>query len=503
MVDGLKSKQDKTNNIESFTLSPLQYFFLKIKQLYMNLPINFSLLTGWRYPTIPRLLGNPIIGRLTSILTEEGVMQNLLAAGKLARNHKSGMCYYWLGNKPVLLITAPEHIQQVLITNDKNVSRRSITRFIELLWGPNIISDPHEVWKKKRSIYVNHLASTKALNGLEESMKIVVNKYLQKLELNKEKSINLQELLGDFSLDMVLNILMPFDATRDTSKYKNYMTFIGENVTNVKNIFKWSLPSVIRKFFLKKNANNLDQIKAQMRNNFKDLILCPYESHIQNTENFIRSIGKLRTEEKLTEIPDVFGDGNALFFAAQDTVANTLEFTIKLLCANPKIEETLRTQLKTHLHDKEFSIENINSVEYLERVIKESLRLFPPSAFFPRAVDHPFKVNNLSLSKGSIIIISPYLTHRRPDIWNEPDQFNPDRFSKENNAERPAHSYIPFGDGIHGCAGWKFAMQELKLLLAAIYMKYHVEIENNDFATTFHRTTMRPKSTTIAHFIPI
>lgn len=484
-----------------------QSFLQKAKEIYMNSPVNFSLITGWRYPGIPRLTGNPILGRLLNLLSDNGILKNLLEAAKLATEHPSGMCYYWLANKLVLLVTKPEDIEKVLIINDENVSRRSATKFMESFLGPNIATDQDNLWKQKKQIYIKHFAGHEALRESEPTMQAIVCKYVQAINTKKQNPIKLREFLSHYTLDMVLSALIPYDHERDLTKFVNYTSFVGNHATNIRNIFKWSVPIFIRKLLFRNESTDLTPIKNQMRTTFNEILLSPHQACIKNSNNFINSICKLRgnpDQEELISNADVFGDTNVLLFAAQDTVTTTFEFAIKLLCANPIIEEKLRAELLVQLRDQEFNTDNINKVEYLEMIIKETLRLYPPSLILPiRGVDKPFKLGNLRLAKGDYINISPYITQHLNSLWENPDQFIPERFSKENAAKIPAHAYIPFGDGRHGCAGWRFAYQQLKLLLAAIYMRYHVVIENNDFQFRLFCTTIQPKIPTMAKFIPI
>lgn len=481
-------------------------FYSKLKQFNFNAPLNFLNHRLWGYSDIPYLKGNPFLGRLNYVLTEDGNINNLLSAGKLASEHPSGMCYYWLAHKLVLIITKPNDIKELLISNDSNISRRSVTRFVELFWGPNIISDPREIWKKKKTIYTQHLGIPEALKKCEKSMHLISDKYLQKIQCEAKRTINLRELLSDYTLETILSIMIPPDETRDISIYKNYMSYISDNVVNVKNLFKWGLPPFLRRIFYKHQPTDVTQVKEKMHKMFDDLILCPYGDHIKNSDNFLHFIGQVRNEQNeplcLKDNKDIFGDSNALFFAAQDTVTSTFEFTIKSIATHPEIKEKLYEALDYELNGKEFTMENINKVTYLEMIIKEVLRLYPPSGIFPRMVDKSFTLNKLPLARGTIVLLSPYLTHRRPELWPYPEQFNPERFSKSNSSKILPHSYIPFGDGRHGCVGWRFAQQQLKMFLAAIYLRYDVEVIDNDFELTFYRTTLKPKKITSVRFIP-
>ncbi len=481
--------------------------FDKAQQAYTNHPLlNFSILTGLRYPKIPRLKGNPFVGRLGYYFNGDDLLQNLLEAGNLASNHPSGMSYYWVANQLVVLLTKPHQIKQVFITDENNVSRRMAALFTEKFWGPNIITDHYDLWKKKRAVYASHFATSNALKEHESHMCATANKYLNKIKDFKNE-IKLRPFLSDYNLEIVLNLMLPPGQPRDIAKYREYTDFVGDNVANIKNVFKWSLPIWLQKILFRDKHLSLEQVKKEMKCRFHQLVLDRNEAYIKNSNNILRSIWEIRKsepgQEDLATNADVLGDGNLLFFAGQDTVTSTFEFIIKLLAANPLIEEKLRKELYSHLRGQEFTMENINQVDYLEMIIKEAMRLFPAPPMIVRGVANNFKIDDVPLFKGSLVIVSPLITHRLESLWENPLKFNPERFSQENSDRVPPHGYIPLGDGRQGCVGWRFGFQELKLLLAAIYLNFHVDIPDNNFEITIKRTTIRPRTPTLARFVPI
>ncbi|CAH1380093.1 unnamed protein product [Tenebrio molitor] len=126
-------------------------------------------------------------------------------------------------------------------------------------------------------------------------------------------------------------------------------------------------------------------------------------------------------------------------------------------------------------------------MDYLERVIKETMRLFPAVPLIRRSVDEDPKLDSHVLPKGSDLIISLVSLHRRPDIWKDPLVFDPDRFLEENEASRPDYSYLPFSYGRRNCIGFKHAMLSMKTTLAIFFRNYKVQtteyksVEDVDF----------------------
>jgi len=158
----------------------------------------------------------------------------------------------------------------------------------------------------------------------------------------------------------------------------------------------------------------------------------------------------------------------------------------------------------------------------LDWVIKETLRLFPPVPIISRGVTQAFSLTNipvhanredytaslrdydhssLYLARNTSVVISPYIMHRSETLFKDANQFIPERFTNEK--EISSYTYIPFGTGPRFCLGQRFALQELKLMLASIYYHFDVEIENNDMAVDPFDITLTPRIKPMGRFILI
>lgn len=115
-------------------------------------------------------------------------------------------------------------------------------------------------------------------------------------------------------------------------------------------------------------------------------------------------------------------------------------------------------------------------MSYLERVICETLRMYPPVPIIARKLEEDIKLKSgpYIIPKGVTVIVSQFLTHRRAETFPDPEKFNPDNFLPERSANRHYYSYIPFSAGPRSCVGRKFAMLQLKVLLSTIVRNYHI-----------------------------
>jgi cytochrome P450 len=139
------------------------------------------------------------------------------------------------------------------------------------------------------------------------------------------------------------------------------------------------------------------------------------------------------------------------------------------------------------------TVEDLPHLPLTQAVFDETLRLYPPAPGQPRETLAEDEIAGFAIPRKAMVMVYQWVTHRRPDLWDEPDQFRPERFFPENAAGRPKFAYYPFGGGPRVCIGNTFALIEGPLLLAALVQRYRLELvpgQSIEPDTTF---TLRPK----------
>ncbi|XP_065166534.1 cytochrome P450 4c3-like [Atheta coriaria] len=166
-----------------------------------------------------------------------------------------------------------------------------------------------------------------------------------------------------------------------------------------------------------------------------------------------------------------------LMFAGHDTSSGAMSFALYLLGNNPEAQQKAFEELRDIFGDdktRHCTLTDINSMKYLELVIKETLRLYPSAPVFTRKIQETFTVDGITYPKGTTIGIFAYGIHRDEEHYKNPEQFEPERFSRENNDGKKPFAFIPFSAGPRNCIGQKFAMLELKTLLSMILRNFEV-----------------------------
>ncbi|WP_375766482.1 cytochrome P450 [Archangium gephyra] len=154
-----------------------------------------------------------------------------------------------------------------------------------------------------------------------------------------------------------------------------------------------------------------------------------------------------------------------LLAAGHETTATTLSWAFHFVLQHPEVEEKLRAELRQVAGTGPLSPEKVNRLEYLDATLKETLRLVPVAPAVGRVLQRPMKVGEWDVPAGMAVMACAYLTHRRPDLWPEPERFNPERFVGKRTSP---YEYFPFGGGARRCLGMAFATYEMRIVFAEV-----------------------------------
>lgn len=182
-----------------------------------------------------------------------------------------------------------------------------------------------------------------------------------------------------------------------------------------------------------------------------------------------------------------------IFMAGHETTSQALSWTWYLLSQHPSVEARLHDELATVLRGRMPGYEDIAKLPYTRMVIEESMRLYPPAHIFGRSPIADDEVLGRRIPAGAEVLIVPWLLHRKPSLWENPDRFDPERFAPERVAARPRFAYLPFGAGPRICIGAAFAMAEAMLILATIAQRYRLRLKPGHPVEPQGLITLRPR----------
>ena len=162
-----------------------------------------------------------------------------------------------------------------------------------------------------------------------------------------------------------------------------------------------------------------------------------------------------------------------LLFAGHDTTATSLAFAVHNILRHPEVRERLREELVHVVGAGPLAPEHVGKLEYLDATVKETLRLNPIISEVGRVLARPMRIGGWDLPAGVVAAPCIYLAHRRPDVWPEPERFDPERFI----GRRPSpYEFFPFGGGVRRCLGMAFALYEMKVVLAEVASRVELRL---------------------------
>ncbi len=182
-----------------------------------------------------------------------------------------------------------------------------------------------------------------------------------------------------------------------------------------------------------------------------------------------------------------------IFLAGYETVANALSWTWYLLSQNPESERRFHDEVDRELQGRLPTYDDLPRLRYVEMVLAESMRLYPPAWAMGRYALHDFQLGEFFLPAKTTVLISQFVTHRDARFFPDPLRFDPERFTAEAKARRAKFTYFPFGAGVRQCIGESFAWMESVLLLATLAQRWKLSLVPGHRVEPEPLITLRPR----------
>ncbi|CAI5777228.1 cytochrome P450 4B1-like isoform X1 [Podarcis lilfordi] len=208
-----------------------------------------------------------------------------------------------------------------------------------------------------------------------------------------------------------------------------------------------------------KNEKELEKILKKRHLDFLDILLCAKDEN-----------GNPLSDEDIRAEVDTF------MFEGHDTTASGISWLFHCMAQNPEHQQRCREEIMELLgQQEEIQWDDLGKMTYSTMCIKESLRLYPPVPLIARELNSPVTfADGRTLPKGFLTALDVYGLHRNPEIWDNPEEFNPLRFSAENSKHRHPYAFLPFAAGPRNCIGQQFAMNEMKVALALTLLHFEL-----------------------------
>jgi cytochrome P450 len=429
--------------------------------------------------------GIPIVGSLFDAWRDP---LKLLSEG--ARDH-GNVVRFRFGAFQYLLVSGLSEIQYVLVKNQKNYVKSRSYQGVKLVLGEGLLTSEGEFWRRQRRL-AQPAFHAQRLRGLVGSMASLTSEAIARWKTlaASGRTLDMHDEMTRLTFRIVGKTLCSTDVEGDAQAIGKAMTvavqFANEYVEQLVRLPPW-LP-LPKNFRFKKALTTLDALVYRM-----------IEEHRAESDHEGDLLGML-----MSATDDGDGEGMTskqlrdevmtLVLAGFETTSNALSWTLYLLTKHPLVAKKVEEEATRVLGGRIATFEDLPRLEYTERVLQESMRLYPPAWCFERAALEADEVGGYSIPAGTTIAVCPYALHRNPAYWENPEAFDPDRFLPERSEARSRFAYLPFGDGPRICIGKSFAMMETKIVLAMMAGAFHLEFAGEDHVELDPGITLRPKN---------
>ncbi len=196
------------------------------------------------------------------------------------------------------------------------------------------------------------------------------------------------------------------------------------------------------------------------------------------------------TDSEIRDEVDTF------MFEGHDTTTSGMSSTLYCLAKHPEHQEEVRKEVRNVLNGREWlEYDDLKELKYTQWCIKEALRLYPPVFQFYRQTSKDIELEDgFMLPKGINVNVLVFTIHRHPDVWENPNEYNPLRFHPDNAASRDPFAYIPFSAGYRNCIGQSFAMNEMRTVIASIVHRFAITLEGNQSIELVPKVILKTKN---------
>lgn len=427
----------------------------------------------------PRAAGNLLSGNLSELRRDPLEFYTNL--------HKNlgDVVHYRLGFTKCYMLTKPEGIQHVLKDNHSNYRKTVFYKKMRPLVGLGLLTSDGEFWRQQRRL------SQPAFHRdqLERYATVMSNSVHSMLaKWSQRNQVELTEEMMSLTLEIGSQSLFGTELVQEADSIKkattttlNHMMHKFESLFDVPEF----IPTPRNLRFQKANRNITQAVSKIIAN----------KRQIDSSKDLLTSLMKAKDEKTGASMSEkqLRDEVVTLLLASQETTAMALCWTLYLLSKHPIEQKRIERELETELKGNPPTASSVSQLTYLNQVIQESMRLYPPAWWYGRTPIKDDEICGFRIPAGSVITILPYVLHRDPTIWPNPEQFIPSRFSESETAKRSIYSYIPFAAGPRNCIGKDFALLEIKLILANILRRFRLVNRVEEPLKAIPGVTLRPE----------
>lgn len=436
----------------------------------------------------------PSIPRWKSLLNSVRFLRNPLEVISENLQRYGDTYVFHLGGVQKGMMTAnPELIQHVLQKNHRNY-RKSPIHFDKLarFLGHGLLTIDGEYWLRQRRL-IQPGFHRKRLAALSQTMNEEIALFLDRMDktIARQPEVEMDRAMLEIAFRVVARSLFSADLPEAR------LMELSRQITALQAFIIRLIRQPYLEWWFRLSGKTAQHRK--MSDSAKTIVTELIRQRRQSAEehdDLLQMLLDARYEdtgEGMSE-QQLIDECLILFVAGHETTANALAWTCYLLSQHPEAVEKLRAEHEAVLAGRLPEFGDLPQLEYTLQVIEESMRLYPPAWITDRVAVEADEAAGISIPAGSMIALSIYGAHHSPTLWDEPEEFRPERFSKENKAMQHPYAYLPFGGGPRLCIGNNFALMEMQLILVQMLRRFDLELAPGQDVSPQALITLRPKN---------
>jgi len=398
-----------------------------------------------------------------------------------------------IGFQKIYLVNHPDHLKRIFQENRDNYVRSKYYGQLAPIIGDGLFTLEGKAWRQQRKTAQPSVSGPNLAN-MTSVMVGVMKEMVERLDGHEKtgKPLEISKEAFHFKLTIVMRSL--FSTNLDRSEFEQVLSALTSILKEIEKRVWEVIPLPL--WIPSPRNRKLEAAIATMSKIIDGVVEQRLASKIYHDDLL----------DMLIRAEQICGwDGDSLrsvrdqvisiAIAGHETGAVSLCWLMFELFRNPRIAANIRAEANAVFGDADPDFQSFQNLKYTHQVFKEILRLYPPLWTVSRQTRKADMLGRHKLPKDAIVMLSPYVMHRHPKFWSDPDVFDPDRFSPEEEEKRHKLAYFPFGGGPHLCLGNRFGSLEGVLSLAMLCQKFDFEICPGQNLYPVPMTTLRPSGT--------
>lgn len=398
------------------------------------------------------------------------------------------------GFQTFIIINRPDLIKEMLVDKTDIYSKGRLNRVIlGRALGEGLLTSEGDFWKRQRRIAAPafHFRKLQALTDVMVACSVEAADRLEAYA-DTDRHVDFAHEMMRLTMEIVARSLFSSDVKEDVDVLGAAVTVLIDNLGKMSMVDMIGLPEWLPR---PSDPRVRDAMQTLDR-----MIFGIIEQRRSEGEGAREDLLQMLLDARDPETGEGMSDKQlrdeilTLFAAGHETTAQALTWLFYLLSENPDQEALFHTELDEILDGRLPTFEDMRALERSRMIFDETLRLFPPAFSISRTAEEDDRLGGeLHVPKGAIVSAAPYITHRNPKIWPDPERFDPERFVDHEVHARHKHAYFPFGAGQRICIGSGFAQTEARMAMAILGQRFRFRLKEGHPVMPQGRVTLRPR----------